>query len=218
MSMAAKRSGAAPVPEESPALGEDRPRCAWCLSKNPARRNPRMIDYHDREWGVPVHDDVKHFEFLVLDAFQAGLSWEIVLNKRDGFRKAFAGFDPAKVGRFRDDKVEKLVLDASIVRNRQKIVATIDNAKRFQEVQAAYGSFDAFVWSFVGGKPLQPRRKHMGEIPATSLESDAMSKALTKLKFRFVGSTICYAYMQAAGMVNDHVETCHRYRVLRGRS
>jgi DNA-3-methyladenine glycosylase I len=186
-------------------------RCGWSM-------NPLMIDYHDREWGVPVHDDRLHFEFMVLDAFQAGLSWAIVLAKREGFREAFANFEPSKVARFNTKSVERLVADAGIVRNRQKIEAAISNAKAFLAVQREHGSFDRFVWSFVGGKTLQTRRASMKEIPAKSPESDAMSKALGKLGFKFVGSTICYAYMQAAGLVNDHEVACFRHATLAGRA
>ncbi|MBX7079227.1 MAG: DNA-3-methyladenine glycosylase I [Nannocystaceae bacterium] len=177
-----------------------------------------MLAYHDDEWGVPVHDDRLHFEFMVLDAFQAGLSWAIVLNKREGFRRAFAGFDPVKVARFNARSVERLLGDAGIVRNRQKIEATISNAKAFLAVQREHGSFDRFIWTFVGGAPLQNARASMADIPARSAESDAMSKALTRLGFKFVGSTICYAYMQAAGMVNDHEVACFRHGPLAGRS
>jgi DNA-3-methyladenine glycosylase I len=171
-----------------------------------------MITYHDTEWGVPVHDDRKHFEFLVLDGFQAGLSWAIVLKKRDGFRKAFRDFDPARVARFTARDVKRLLADAGIVRNRLKIEATITNAHRFLEVQREFGSFDRYIWQFVGGKPLRNKHRTMGQIPAQTKESDVMSKDLQRRGFRFVGSTICYAYMQAAGMVNDHTTDCFRYR------
>lgn len=187
-------------------------RCSWCGD------DPLYVAYHDDEWGVPVHDDRLHFEFMVLDAFQAGLSWAIVLNKREGFRRAFAGFDPVKVARFNARSVERLLGDAGIVRNRQKIEATISNAKAFLAVQREHGSFDRFIWTFVGGAPLQNARASMADIPARSAESDAMSKALTRLGFKFVGSTICYAYMQAAGMVNDHEVACFRHGPLAGRS
>jgi DNA-3-methyladenine glycosylase I len=170
-----------------------------------------MIAYHDKEWGVPLHDDVALFEYLVLDAFQAGLSWAVVLNKREGFRRAFVDYDVAKIARFTPRRIERLVRDPGIVRNRQKIEATVINARRFAEVQARRGSFDAFIWEFVDGTPKIHRRRSMKQIPATSRESDAMSAALRELGFKFVGSTICYAFMQAAGMVNDHVVRCFRW-------
>jgi len=170
-----------------------------------------MIAYHDEEWGVPVHNDQRHFEFLTLDAFQAGLTWLIILKKREAFRKAFANFDVQKVAEFTADDVERLVQNADIVRNRMKIVATINNAKAFIEVLKEFGSFDAFIWQFTGGKTLQNQWQSMSEIPAETAEAKAMSKALKKRGFSFVGPTICYAYMQAAGMVNDHVTDCFRY-------
>ena len=176
-----------------------------------------MLAYHDREWGVPVHDDRKHFEFLVLDAFQAGLSWALVLNKRENFRAAFAGFAPEKVARFGTPQVRKLLKDQGIVRNRQKIEATIANARAFLELQDTEGSFDNYIWRFVDGRTKQNDWKTMKQIPASTKESDAMSKALKALGFKFVGSTICYSYMQAAGMVNDHIVTCPRYPALRGK-
>ena len=170
-----------------------------------------MRRYHDEEWGVPLHDDRKHFEFLVLDAFQAGLSWKTVLDKRENFRKAFSGFDPAKIARYGRPQVTRLLGDAGIVRNRQKIDATIRNARAFLELQDAEGSFDAYVWRFVGGAPRQHRRRSLTSLPAKTAESDALSRDLKARGFSFVGSTICYAYMQAAGMVNDHVLTCFRH-------
>jgi len=170
-----------------------------------------MIAYHDREWGVPVRDDRKHFEFLVLDAFQAGLSWAIILRKREGFRAAFADFDPARVARFGRRDVERLRADASIVRNRQKIDATISNAAAFLDIQKEFGTFDAFIWRFVDDRTLRHRRRRHDDIPAKSLESEAMSRALRDRGFGFVGPTICYAYMQAAGMVNDHTVDCFRH-------
>ena len=181
-------------------------RCAW------PGQDPLMIEYHDREWGSPTHDDRTHFEFLVLEAAQAGLSWKTVLYKREGYRKAFAEFDPAKVARFDKRKVERLMLDASIIRNRQKIDAAIKNARLFLAVQDEFGSFDKYCWQFVGGKPLAHRRRGTGDIPATSPESDAFSKDLKTRGFSFVGSTVIYAHMQAVGMVNDHVVTCFRHR------
>jgi DNA-3-methyladenine glycosylase I len=178
--------------------------CAWGTT------NERMLAYHDTEWGVPVHDDVKHFEFLVLDAFQAGLSWALVLNKRENFRRAFAQFDPARVARFTPARVKKMLQDEGIVRNRQKIEATITNAKAFLALQKQEGSFDDFIWQFVGGATRHNAWKTMRGIPVSTKESDAMSKALKQLGFKFVGSTICYSYMQAAGLVNDHIVTCWR--------
>ncbi len=181
-------------------------RCTW------PGHDPLMLTYHDTEWGVPVHDDARHFEFLVLDAFQAGLSWSTVLKKRENFRKAFDNFDIRKIARYDDSKIAELMNDAGIIRNKAKILATIGNAKAFMEVQSEFSSFDAYIWQFTGGKTLTNAWKTMGEIPAKSAESDAMSKDLMKRGFKFVGSTICYAYMQAAGMVNDHITTCFRYR------
>jgi DNA-3-methyladenine glycosylase I len=185
-------------------------RCAWV-----SMDNPLMVQYHDLEWGVPVHDDRKHFEFLVLEAAQAGLSWSIVLNKREGYRRAFSQFEPAKVARYTDARVEKLTLDAAIIRNRMKIKAAIQNARALLAVQKELGSFDAYCWQFVDGKPKLNRRKGMGDIPATSPESDAFSKDLKRRGFSFVGSTIVYAHMQAVGMVNDHLVDCFRYEEIR---
>jgi DNA-3-methyladenine glycosylase I len=170
-----------------------------------------MLEYHDREWGVPVHDDRIHFEFLVLEGAQAGLSWAIVLKKRDGYRRAFSQFDPGKVARYTAKRVEKLVADPAIVRNRMKIEATVRNARALLEIQREFGSFDAYCWRFVGGRPKVNRWKTPG-IPATSVDSDAFSKDLKRRGFGFVGSTIMYAYMQAVGMVNDHAADCFRYR------
>ena len=183
-------------------------RCGWCLS------SPRMIAYHDREWGVAVHSDRKLFEYLVLDAFQAGLSWSTILNKRQNFRRAFAGFDPVKIARFNRRSVERLMKDAGIVRNRLKIESSIENAKVFLELQDEFGSFDSYIWQFVGGRPRHNRFKRMRDIPPKTRQSDAMSKDLKQRGFRFVGSTICYAFMQAAGMVNDHLLDCFRYKQL----
>jgi DNA-3-methyladenine glycosylase I len=177
-----------------------------------------MIRYHDTEWGVPLHDDGKLFEFLVLDAFQAGLSWAIVLRKREGFREAFSGFDPRRVAKYGGRKVKALLADAGIVRNRLKIEATIANARAFLAVQREFGSFDRYIWQFTGGRPKRNRWRSLSQIPARSPESDAMSRDLKARGFRFVGSTICYAFMQAAGMVNDHLVGCFRYRELAGRS
>jgi DNA-3-methyladenine glycosylase I len=171
-----------------------------------------MIDYHDREWGVPVHDDRTHFEFLVLEGAQAGLSWSTILRKREAYRRAFGGFDPHKVARYTEKRIQSLVADPGIVRNRMKIEAAVRNARAFLAVQEEFGSFDAYCWRFVGGKPLVNRRKSTRDIPATSPESDAFSKDLKRRGFSFVGSTIVYAHMQAVGMVNDHLVECFRYR------
>jgi DNA-3-methyladenine glycosylase I len=181
-------------------------RCPWSQGVDPAYER-----YHDEEWGVPVRDDRVHFEFLVLESAQAGLSWWTILRKREGYRRAFADFDAAKVARFTPAKVEKLILDPSIVRNRQKIEAAVGNARRFLEVQKEFGSFDRYVWDFVGGKPIVNRWRTMREVPPKSAESDALSKDLKKRGFKFVGSTIVYAHMQATGLVNDHLVGCFRY-------
>jgi len=185
-------------------------RCPW-----PAD-NEQMIRYHDAEWGVPLHDDRKLFEFLVLDAFQAGLSWAIVLKKREGFRKAFSSFDPEKVARYDDRKVSVLLTDAGIIRNRMKIEATIANARAFLAVQKELGSFDKYIWQFTGGRAKTNRWRTIKQIPCRSPESDAMSVDLKQRGFRFVGSTICYAFMQAAGMVNDHLVGCFRHKEVEG--
>jgi DNA-3-methyladenine glycosylase I len=174
-----------------------------------------MVHYHDRGWGVPVHDDPKHFEFLVLEGAQAGLSWSIILRKRDGYRRAFSGFDPEKVARYTRARIQKLVADPAIIRNRLKIEAAVTNARAFLAVQEEFGSFDSYCWKFVDGRPRVNRGKSMKDIPARSAESDAFSKDLKRRGFRFVGSTIIYAHMQAVGMVNDHVLGCFRYRELR---
>ena len=179
-------------------------RCAWAGS------DPEYVKYHDDEWGVPVHDDRIHFEFLILEGAQAGLSWRTILLKRNNYRKAFAGFDPVKVTKFDSKKKKALMADAGIVRNRLKIEASIDNAKAFLAVQKEFGSFDKYIWAFVGGKPQVNRPKSMKEVRATSPESDALSKDLKKRGFRFVGSTIIYAYMQAVGLANDHAVECYR--------
>src|SRR5918995_7203779 len=181
-------------------------RCAWVSGADPL-----MLEYHDREWGVSVHDDRKHFEFLVLEAAQAGLSWAIVLKKREGYRRAFAGFDPEKVARFTAPRIEKLLTNPEIVRNRMKIEAAVRNARAFLDVQEEFGSFDSYCWLFVDGRPKLNRWKVMREIPATSPESDTFSKDLKRRGFSFVGSTIIYAHMQAVGMVNDHLISCFRY-------
>ncbi|MBA3027855.1 MAG: DNA-3-methyladenine glycosylase I [Desulfobacteraceae bacterium] len=182
--------------------------CEW-----PAN-DPLMIEYHDKEWGVPVHDDRKHFEFLLLDGFQAGLSWATILKKREGFRKAFDHFDIDKVAKYNEKKLEQLLLNKDIIRNNLKIRAAVHNAKKVQEIQNEFGSFDKYIWQFTGNKTKTNQWKSLKEIPATSPESDAMSKDLKKRGFKFVGSTICYAYMQAAGMVNDHLVTCFRHQEL----
>ena len=171
-----------------------------------------MIQYHDREWGVPVHDDRKHFEFLVLEAAQAGLSWAIVLKKREGYQRAFDGFDPEKVAHFSSSRIEKLVLNPEIIRNRMKIEAAVRNARAFLKVQEEFGSFDTYCWPFVGGRPKLNRWKTLRSIPATSPESNAFSKDLKRRGFSFVGPTVVYAHMQAVGMVNDHLVDCFRYR------
>ena len=188
-------------------------RCRWAegVSLN-------YIEYHDKEWGVPVWDDQVQFEFLILEGAQAGLSWSTILNKRDGYRKAFADFDPLKVARFTEKRIEKLLLDPSIVRNRLKVRSAVSNAKAFLKVQKEFGSFCEYVWGFVGGKPIQAKRKKGSDIPATSPESDALSKDLKKRGFKFVGSTIIYAHMQATGMVNDHISGCFRYKTCKGMS
>jgi DNA-3-methyladenine glycosylase I len=183
-------------------------RCAWPVSD-------LDIEYHDAEWGVPVHDDRKFFEFLTLEGAQAGLSWSTILKKRGNYRSAFADFDPARVARFSPAKVEKLMLNPGIVRNRLKIESTVSNARAFLAVQNEFDSFDAYIWRFVGGSPKQNMRRGHGDIPASTADSDAMSKDLKRRGFRFVGTTICYAFMQATGMVNDHVVTCFRYKDLR---
>ena len=183
-------------------------RCLW------PGADAMMIDYHDREWGVPVHDDRKHFEFLILEAAQAGLSWAIVLRKREGYRRAFAEFDPEQVARFTAKRVEKLLGDPGIIRNRLKVEAAVKNARALLEVRNEFGSFDAYAWRFVNGRPKVNRWKRHHQIPATSLESDAFSKDLKKRGFSFVGSTVIYAHMQAAGMVNDHLVSYFRYREL----
>ena len=181
-------------------------RCAWSGS------DPPYVAYHDEEWGVPVHDDRLLFEFLVLEGAQAGLSWSTILRKRDAYRRAFDRFDPRRVARYDERKVLALLADAGIVRNRAKIQSAIKNAKAFLDVQAEFGSFDAYQWRFVDGRPIQNRRRAVGDIPARTPESDSMSKDLKSRGFSFVGSTIVYAHMQAVGMVNDHVVECFRHR------
>ena len=180
-------------------------RCPWCLG------HPLMIQYHDTEWGVPVHDDRKLYEFLVLDAAQAGLSWRTILLRRENYRRAYDGFDAEKIARYTDRHTAKLLQEAGIIRNRLKIQSAVTNARALLNVQEEFGSFDRYIWQFVDGKPLINRFKTSSQIPATSKESDAMSKELKKRGFTFVGSTICYAFMQAAGLVNDHLTGCFRY-------
>ena len=184
-------------------------RCSWVNVDNAL-----MLEYHDREWGVPVHDDRKHFEFLILEAAQAGLSWSIVLNKREGYRKAFSQFDPEKVARFTKAKIDKLVADPGIIRNRLKIEAAVTNAHALLAVQKEFGSFDKYAWAFVDGKPRQNHWKSMGQLPATTPDSDKFSKDLKQRGFKFVGPTVIYAHMQAVGMVNDHMVDCFRYRAI----
>jgi DNA-3-methyladenine glycosylase I len=185
-----------------------RPRCEWALGF------PLMTEYHDREWGVPMHDDRLLFELLTLEGAQAGLSWATILKKRAGYRETFAGFDPAIVARFGPDDIVRLVQSPLIVRNRSKIESTVGNAGAILSLIETFGSFNDYIWGFVGGNPIQNAWKSSGEIPAQTLESQAMSKDLKRRGFRFVGPTICYAFMQSAGLVNDHLVSCHRYREL----
>ena len=180
-------------------------RCPWATSE-------LSIEYHDNEWGVPLHDDRMLFEFLILEGAQAGLSWETILKKRENYRKAFSDFDPEQVARFTKRKIEKLLSDPGIVRNRLKVTSAVDNAKALLKVQKEFGSFDQYVWEFVGGKPRRNRFRTLGELPAKTEESIALSKDLSRRGFRFVGPTICYAFMQAVGMVNDHLVSCFRYK------
>ncbi len=184
-------------------------RCSW------AGDNPLMIDYHDREWGQPVYDDRKLFEFLILEGAQAGLSWETILKKRENYRKAFDRFDPLKISKYNKSRVKRLLADPGIVRNRLKVESTISNAKHFLAVKKEFGTFRKYIWSFVDGRPIKNRFKSLSEIPAQTPESDAMSKDLKKRGFRFVGPTICYAFMQAVGMVNDHTVDCFRCREIK---
>ena len=190
-----------------PSSGKSAQRCLWAASEP-------NLSYHDTQWGVPVHDDRLLFEMLILEGAQAGLSWTTILNKRENYRRAFDNFDAKKIARYGARKVEQLLADPGIVRNRLKVAATITNAKAFLAVQKEFGSFDAYIWSFVKGKPIQNRRKSFKEVPARTPESDAMSKDLLKRGFKFVGSTICYAFMQAVGMVNDHTVDCFRHEKL----
>jgi DNA-3-methyladenine glycosylase I len=185
-------------------------RCSWVNVDDSLMR-----EYHDREWGVPTHDDRRHFEFLILEGAQAGLSWSIVLKKRDGYRRAFSQFDPGKVARYSPARIDKLTADPGIVRNRMKIAAAVRNARAFVAVQKEYGSFDAYCWQFVNGRPRQNRWNSMRQIPTTTAESDAFSRDLKRRGFSFVGSTVIYAHMQAIGMVNDHLVDCFRHRDVR---
>jgi len=180
-------------------------RCAWCESSK------LMIDYHDKEWGVPLHNDKKLFEFLILEGAQAGLTWQIILNRRENYRRAFDNFDPGKIAKYTQKDISILLKNAGIIRNRLKIAAAITNAQKFLEVQNEFGSFDRYIWKFVNYNPIKNRFKSLNDIPAATKESEAMSKDLKKRGFKFVGPTICYAFMQAVGMVNDHIMGCFRY-------
>ena len=186
-----------------------RPRCGWCGT------DPLYVAYHDEEWGVPSHDEVHLFEMLILEGAQAGLSWSTILKKREGYRAAFAGFVPDRVARFGARDVQRLIRNEGIVRNRLKIEAAVRNARAFLEVQDQFGSFDAYLWRLVSGKPIQNKWRELSQIPARTVQSDALSKDLKRRGFTFVGSTICYAFMQAVGIVNDHVVDCFRHRAVR---
>ena len=186
-------------------MSPEKPSCEWPVDDD------LMIAYHDEEWGVPLHDDRKLFEFLVLDAFQAGLSWRTILHKRENFRLAFDAFDAQLIARYKKRKIGQLLENAGIVRNKMKIEATVANSKAFLRVQSEYGSFDSYIWQFVGGQPKQNRWRSLKRLPASTPDSDRMSKDLKERGFKFVGTTICYAFMQAAGMVNDHLVKCFRY-------
>ncbi|MBW8050434.1 MAG: DNA-3-methyladenine glycosylase I [Cytophagales bacterium] len=192
----------------------EKKRCSWPGKKE---KEPLMIKYHDEEWGVPVHDDKLHFEYLILDGFQAGLSWRTILNKRENFKKAFHGFNPEKIAKFTEKDVERLMEDEGIIRNRLKIKGAVKNAMAFLKLQKEFGSFDKYIWQFTKNKTIHSKFKELKELPARTEESDNMSKDLKKRGFTFVGPTICYAYMQAAGMVNDHVVDCFRYEELKGK-
>ncbi len=187
---------------ESQSIGS----CNW------PSNDPLMIEYHDREWGVPLHDDQKLFEFMLLDAFQAGLSWRTILHRREGFRKAFDNFDPEKIAAYSEERILELMQDTGIIRNQSKIRSAVTNAQSFLRIQREFGSFDNYIWQFTGGKTLVNRLDSLSQIPVSSPESDAMSRDLKKRGFRFVGTTICYAFMQAAGMINDHLVSCFRYK------
>ncbi len=190
---------------------KDKIRCGWCVGK------PLYEQYHDEEWGTPVHDDQKQFEFLVLESAQAGLSWWTILQRRENYRKAFANFDYKKVAKYTPEKVEKLLLDASIIRNRAKIEATVNNAQRFLEVQKEFGSFSNYIWGFVGGKPKVNNCKTLKDVAPTSPESDELAKDMKKRGFKFLGSTTLYAHMQATGLINDHIMDCHRFKKINSR-
>lgn len=181
-------------------------RCSWCLKFD------EYVRYHDEEWGVPVYDDRTHFEFLILEGAQAGLSWSMILKKRGGYQKAFADFNPIKIARFTPARIEKILLNPGVVRNRLKVNAAVNNAKRFLEIQKEFGTFNSYIWNFVGGKPKINHWKNIKEIPATTRESDSLSKDLKNRGFKFVGSTVMYAHMQACGLVNDHIVDCWRYQ------
>jgi DNA-3-methyladenine glycosylase I len=183
---------------------DGRPRCGWATG-------PWMVPYHDLEWGVPVHDDNKHYEFLVLEGAQAGLSWLTILKRREGYRKAFADFDPAAVARFTGRRIEKILSDPGVIRNRAKVVSAVNNASAFLAVQKEFGTFDRYIWEFVGGSPIVNRRRSVAQLPATTKVSEAVSADLRRRGFRFVGPTVCYSHLQAAGLVNDHVTSCFRY-------
>lgn len=183
-------------------------RCPW------PGDDPLMIAYHDTEWGVPLHDDRRLFEFLVLEGMQAGLSWSAILRKRENFRRAFEGFDPARVAAYSQDDINRLLTDEGIIRNRLKVEAAVNNARKFLAVQEEFGSFDSYLWQFIGGKPTRHRFRSVSDVPATTKESDLISRDLMRRGFKFVGSTIVYAHMQATGMVNDHVVSCFRYKQL----
>ena len=191
--------------------GAPRRRCRW------AGTDPLMVHYHDREWGVPVHDDIRLFELITLEGAQAGLSWSTILKKRDNYRRAFAGFDPARIARFNRRSVARLLDDPGIVRNRLKVESTLSNARAFLQVQDEHGSFDAYIWAFVDGRPRDNVIRRLADLPARTEISDRMSRDLKRRGFRFVGSTICYAFMQAAGLVNDHEVACFRHRALAGK-
>jgi len=184
---------------------KEKVRCPWCT------KFEQYTEYHDTEWGVPVHDDRVHFEFLILEGAQAGLSWATILKKRENYREAFAGFDPRLVSRFTESRIEKILQDPGVVRNRLKVNAAVNNARRFLEVQKEFGDFDSYIWSFVGGKPIVNKWESTRDVPPTTKESDNLSKDLIRRGFKFVGSTVIYAHMQACGLVNDHLVSCFRY-------
>lgn len=199
-----------PTERHGGSVGDGVQRCEWAGS------DPGMVAYHDTEWGVPVHDDPTHYEFLVLEGAQAGLSWSTILKRRAGYRKAFAGFEPAKVARFTPAKIEKLLSDTGIIRNRAKVESAVRNARVFLDVAEEFGSFDRYIWGFVGGRPVVNKWRRMAQLPPTSPESEALNKDLRRRGFSFVGPTVCYAHLQATGLVNDHVVSCFRYAELTG--